>query len=667
MNKQNIKHKLRELLDNEEYELIEKSVTALPDSLIDDDILNVLCSAYFNLKEYKKAIALLEGQRKRLDDDYKWHFRMGLALYNVSSDEECEEDDELRRNILERAKVEFARAMHLYPSEQILNSADRYMEKIDSALDELDEEDDREFAPEMYDDEEIEAIEEHIKEYFGDFPTVFHEIVSPDIHCDIYIIPPTKEKDYFTLVTVGMGAHIMDIPEELDSAEYGRAELLICLPSSWKVGENTEEWFWPIRTLKSLSRLPINCETWLGWGHSVDNGQCFAENTQLCGSLLVYPENVEPGADYCLLPNGERVNFFEVIPIYREEMSFKLDNDTQALLEIMNGISHIVDINRENVCEGYTRKGFVDSSYEHSSKITEKNLPVEEINGCNHLAIFLRWCIEHDLYNKDFFDSFSDIADEVKKGEITDLRPFINECLGGELNDNLFRYPIGSMFVQRYYNFNQMFPDIFFPADVDECAKEYFGEEKYNSEEFQDEAYLFVPFDEDYYKRLSKYIENAYEIFYCEFTEHYYYDKKTAVMSAEKCLDCECIFPKDPQSIVKILKDSENQNFSPLLLIIDDFYGEKDCTDEEELARTLYFGNEPFFMPIVVAKMPKDSLPGTFSEKKKYVLSSDEIKSGSERLRKKFGVKPAVLGLSENGCSLMLPQDNGDYLLLKGE
>ena len=58
MNKETIKSKLRELQENEEYELIEETVTGLPDSLIDDDILNVLCSAYFNLDEYKKAIEL---------------------------------------------------------------------------------------------------------------------------------------------------------------------------------------------------------------------------------------------------------------------------------------------------------------------------------------------------------------------------------------------------------------------------------------------------------------------------------------------------------------------------------------------------------------------------------------------------------------------------------
>ncbi len=67
--------------------------------------------------------------------------------------------------------------------------------------------------------------------------------------------------------------------------------------------------------------------------------------------MLIYPEDSEPGADSCILPNGDAVNFFEVIPIYREEMNFKIEHDTQTLLKKMEGISHITDINRPNCCK----------------------------------------------------------------------------------------------------------------------------------------------------------------------------------------------------------------------------------------------------------------------------------------------------------------------------
>ena len=62
-------------------------------------------------------------------------------------------------------------------------------------------------APEVYSEEEMEVIEGHIQQYFGNFETVLHELSSPDIHVDICVVPPSEEHDYYTLVTMGMGAH----------------------------------------------------------------------------------------------------------------------------------------------------------------------------------------------------------------------------------------------------------------------------------------------------------------------------------------------------------------------------------------------------------------------------------------------------------------------------
>ena len=96
---------------------------------------------------------------------------------------------------------------------------------------------------------------------------MFHEIASPDIHVDICIVPPTEERDYYTLVTMGMGAHRMNVPEELAEYKLERAELAIALPADWKLDQESmkdEKWYWPIRLLKSLARLPIGSDTWLG-------------------------------------------------------------------------------------------------------------------------------------------------------------------------------------------------------------------------------------------------------------------------------------------------------------------------------------------------------------------------------------------------------------------
>lgn len=90
-----------------------------------------------------------------------------------------------------------------------------------------------------------------------------------------------------------------------------------------------------IRLLKVIARLPINSDTWIGWGHSVENQGPFAENTELCGTLVLSPD-VWRGLRVCVMPDGEEVNFYQLIPIYQDEMDFKIERGTDALLDMFD-------------------------------------------------------------------------------------------------------------------------------------------------------------------------------------------------------------------------------------------------------------------------------------------------------------------------------------------
>ena len=204
--------------------------------------------------------------------------------------------------------------------------------------------------PELYTEEELAAIEQHIQKYFGAFENVFHELVSPDIHVDICVVPPSEEKYYYTLVTMGMGAHRMNVPEELAEYKLERAELAIALPADWKLDEASmkdERWYWPVRLLKVLARLPVSADTWLGWGHTMDHQKPFAENTELCAAILAAPQNTVDGSDLCLLPDGSEANFYQVIPLYQRELAYKLEHGAEALLEKLAAGSFIVTPDRQ--------------------------------------------------------------------------------------------------------------------------------------------------------------------------------------------------------------------------------------------------------------------------------------------------------------------------------
>ena len=83
---------------------------------------------------------------------------------------------------------------------------------------------------------------------------------------------------------------------------------------------------------------------------------------------------------------------------------------------------------------------------------------------------------------------------------------FIREELSGCLHSALFNRQ-GQAFAQYYYGENDQ---PYYPADIDDYALEYFGKARYHSDEFQEEAYLFLPFDEDYYQAMAKVIERRF-------------------------------------------------------------------------------------------------------------------------------------------------------------
>ena len=446
-----------------------------------------------------------------------------------------------------------------------------------------DTQDEEEFSnPEVYTEEEMEAVEGHIQQYFGKFENVFHEIVSPDIHVDICVVPPSEERDYCTLVTMGMGAHRMNVPEELAEYKLERAELAIALPRNWKLKHEdlkNERWYWPIRLLKALARLPIASDTWLGFGHTMDNEEDFAKDTKLCAAILTGPQDTEDGSEVCILPSGEEVNFYQVIPLYRDELEYKLAHDADALLGKMNGISFVVEPDRQDAITRGTLSnddfdGEMDDASYHIESIEEKELPIDPINAYNHMAIYLRWCMEHDLMGEDFLKEYSEVAKQVKADPASvDLRAFIQDELDGCLFSVLFNHQ-GRAFAGYYYGEGD---SPYYPADIDDNALRFFGPERYHSNEFQQEAYLFIPFDEDYYQAMAQVIEERFANWQGQDFDKDTLEPSEVAQTIMEYLDCECTyFPamKDDDPIMSAYSYARRlgvrEGFIPVLIKADD-------------------------------------------------------------------------------------------------
>ncbi|MCL1896193.1 MAG: suppressor of fused domain protein [Clostridiales bacterium] len=208
--------------------------------------------------------------------------------------------------------------------------------------------------PEVYDEADVEALDAHITKYFGASEKVFHEIVSPDIHLDVYICDPTEERPYYTLVTHGAGAHRMNLPDEVEGQLPDRAEVLITLPKDWDINSSDENWYWPIRSLKDCARLPITYDTWIGYGHTVTSPEREPYGgSGFTGLMITFPLMFEPESFTCNLPGGNNVVFYQIMPLYGDEMDYKLENDAEALEDLFgDDIPFVLDINRKSIISG---------------------------------------------------------------------------------------------------------------------------------------------------------------------------------------------------------------------------------------------------------------------------------------------------------------------------
>lgn len=203
----------------------------------------------------------------------------------------------------------------------------------------------------------LEEISAHIQAHLGPIESVFHEIVSDLVHIDVHWVPPNEANPFHRLVTSGMSDLPMQVPTELDGLKH--LELMVTLPPDWRVEQEAfqdEAWYWPVRLLKTLARFPHKYRTWLGWGHSMPNGdpaEPYAANTGLCGAILL-PAVTAPEEFAALdIDSEKRIHFLAVVPLYREEMELKLRKGSDALLEKFGAhdISDAIDPARKNVAK----------------------------------------------------------------------------------------------------------------------------------------------------------------------------------------------------------------------------------------------------------------------------------------------------------------------------
>lgn len=181
----------------------------------------------------------------------------------------------------------------------------------------------------FYSQDDDALVREHIKHYFGKAikqEGINHPAVQGQIK--VLFITPNKQRPYLTLVTHGLGACRMQVPSKFAAKQYERAELVLYLPSHWKIAikdwQANPDWYWPIKVLIDFAFRPTIEKRWWGPTPFIDYTHPLARNTELKSVVALPPDATVLESHVCSLSGGEQVNFYRLLPLYGLELAYGL-------------------------------------------------------------------------------------------------------------------------------------------------------------------------------------------------------------------------------------------------------------------------------------------------------------------------------------------------------
>lgn len=209
-------------------------------------------------------------------------------------------------------------------------------------------------------------ISEHLEHHAGPVQQIYHEpITSPLLHggvpMEILHMPPTGERRFHSLVTLGMSRQAMNVPE--GASGYQFAELTLCLPEGWdaanipRVTQETNELSWPLIHLVSLAQSIRRFGSFLLWGVPVPNGpdasslQQFAEGVPFCGSFIWHPRLFGDDFESLDVDDDMTIRFLSVLCLFEPEVREMLSRSSVEFADAVDdfGRCEIADAGRDSM------------------------------------------------------------------------------------------------------------------------------------------------------------------------------------------------------------------------------------------------------------------------------------------------------------------------------
>ena len=217
MTEENFTDQLRLWQEAGQYEAIIAAVTALGGEE-DYELTLWLALAYSQMERFDEAIAMLIAVEAEGEHDPRWHRELGRAYAGLEQDDLALAQYE-QSLLLDRDQQEVWQLLTECLQRSGLTTSLGEQLQLERTL--------ASRWTEAYTEEERQTVKAHIRAYYGDYRMLVESVYGAAYPVDVLLIEPTEERPFYTLLTLGMGAHRMNVPEPLRPNKLDRAELLI--------------------------------------------------------------------------------------------------------------------------------------------------------------------------------------------------------------------------------------------------------------------------------------------------------------------------------------------------------------------------------------------------------------------------------------------------------
>lgn len=170
----------------------------------------------------------------------------------------------------------------------------------------------------------FDKLYQHYIRYFGadEEPMIIHSLADdPDaLHVDIVHLPPTKDRPFQVLATIGASDHAMrPKPHSLSD----RNEYVTFLPAEWNL--EAQEHRWVLGFLNAVAQFAHDERTMITYSHTMDLTilvkELLSEDFNMCGAGLLFPQVCEDTSVLrCKTGLFETVTILHMMPLTRTEM-----------------------------------------------------------------------------------------------------------------------------------------------------------------------------------------------------------------------------------------------------------------------------------------------------------------------------------------------------------